>query len=83
MEEQSQLDITLNQMTQIIHLADGQSIFGYAFIVFFTFMIGRFISSFAKGFFTRTLATLFGLSLISDSFRIAGFTITSGLIETV
>jgi len=80
MQEDSQLDVSLNQMTQIIHLAEGQSIFGYAITVFIVFMIGKFISSFAKGFFTRTLATLFGLSLISDSFRIAGFTVTAGLI---
>jgi len=80
MEEQNALTTLEHQVTGLIHLAQGQSILEYALIVFITFMIGRWISSFATGFTTRTIATFFGLIMISDSFRIAGFVITSGLI---
>jgi len=80
MEEPNALEILQYQVTSLIHLAQGQSILEYALIVFITFMIGRWISSFAQGFATRVIATFFGLIMISDSFRIAGFMVTSGLI---
>jgi hypothetical protein len=80
MEEPNALETLQYQVTSLIHLAQGQSILEYALIVFITFMLGRWLSSFAQGFTTRVIATFFGLIMISNSFRIAGFVITSGLI---